>query len=80
MLDEVVRLRAENASLRAEVERMRRRYEIPPQPVTPPTPDTTPEPERFAIVAPALKPGAPLDAWDGLGNTLSRILERHHPT
>ena len=77
-------LRAENAALRAELERTRIGYEAPVDP-----PDRSKEtaaangPERFALVGPAL--GRPEDnrlpdeAWDRLGQTLCRSLEEHGP-
>lgn len=76
------RLRAENAVLRAELDRMRTRYETPvvrrserPTAVT--------KPAQFALVGP--KPGKsekdhrPDGLWDSAGPTLCRILEERTP-
>lgn len=78
------RLRAENAALRAELERMRARYEAPIEPpVQKKKAASAKEPERFVLVGPGpRKPeehGPPDEAWDALGQTLCRILEERRP-
>jgi hypothetical protein len=72
------RLRAENAALRDELERMRARYEAPIEPPAPTKAATAKEPGRFALVGPGPKQseaGPPAQTWDAVGATLCRILE-----
>jgi hypothetical protein len=80
----VERLRAENAALRAELERMRARYEAPSDPPPREKVKSSEEPERFALVGPGpRKPagaGPTEEAWDSLGATLCRLLEERRPT
>lgn len=76
------RLRAENAALRGELERMRARYEAPIEPPAPTKAPTAEEPDRFALVGPGPKQseaGPPAETWDAVGATLCRILEGRRP-
>jgi hypothetical protein len=75
-------LRAENAALRAELERIRVRYEAPADPpVRPEETATDNGPEQIALVGPGLgrlDGDSPSDeAWDRLGPILCRSLEEH---
>jgi hypothetical protein len=78
------RLRAENAALRAELERMRAQYERPVEtPVRKKKAQAAKEPERFALVGPGLPKqehgGPPEETWDSLGGTLCRMLAERRP-
>jgi hypothetical protein len=77
------RLRSENAVLRAEVERLRRKYEEPPELPAKPKRAKQKEPEQFALVGPGRPEegakGFGDEAWDGLGAQLCRILEERRP-
>lgn len=76
------RLRAENAALRGELERMRARYDAPIEPPAPTKAATAKEPERFALVGPGPKhseAGPPEQTWDAVGATLCRSLEARRP-
>lgn len=77
------RLRAENATLSAELERIRARDEAPIEPPASTKAATAKEPERFALVGPGPKQsqeaGPPDETWDALGATLCRILEQRRP-
>jgi hypothetical protein len=80
----VEQLRNENAALRAEVERLRARYE---EPIKPParrrksTPE--PEPEELALVGPGDRVSDRLgpsdEAADSVGEMLCRMLEERQP-
>jgi hypothetical protein len=76
-------LRAENAALRAELERMRVRYEAPVDPPVRPEETATDGPEQIALVGPGLgrlDGDSPSDeACDRLGRILCRSLEEHGP-
>jgi hypothetical protein len=77
-------LRQENLALRAEVERLRTRYEGPVT-LSAPAKDAAPEPEpeQLALVGAgerARDRGAPSDeALDSVGETLCRMLEERQP-
>jgi hypothetical protein len=77
------RLRAENAALRAEVERLRRRYEEPPELPAKPKRAKQREPEQFALVGPGARTegeqGLTDETWDDLGRQLCRMLEERRP-
>jgi hypothetical protein len=77
------RLRAENAALRAEVERMRRKYEEPPELPAKPKRTKQKEPEQFALVGPGKRTegeqGFSDEVWDDLGRQLCRMLEERRP-
>jgi hypothetical protein len=78
------RLRAENAALRAEVERLRARSEQPLQPlVRKRRPRAEPEPEQFALVGPGERKrdrsGLSDEALDSVGEMLCRKLEESKP-
>jgi hypothetical protein len=78
------RLRAENAALRAELERLRTRYEGPVEP-PPQTKEAPPEPEleQFALVGPDKRErehrGPSDEALDSVGELLCRMLEGRQP-
>jgi hypothetical protein len=80
----VERLRAENAALHAELERMRAQYEVL---LDPPArgekSEAAKEPELFALVGPGSRRSeedrSPDRLWDSAGPTLCRILERRNP-
>lgn len=78
------KLRAENTSLRAELERLRALYETPLGPPTrtkkaPPEP----APEQFALVGPGARerdqPGPSDEALDSVGQLLCQMLEERKP-
>jgi hypothetical protein len=77
------RLRTENAALRAEVERLRRKYEEPPELPAKPKRAKQKEPEQFALVGPGRPEegakGFGDEVWDGLGAQLCRMLEGRRP-
>jgi hypothetical protein len=81
----VERLRAENAALRAELDRLRERYVTPSQPRarTKKAAAARPEPEQFALVGSSeRKPdehGPPDETLDSVGETLCRILQERRP-
>jgi hypothetical protein len=78
-------LRAENAALRAELERMRARYEAPPveAPVRQEKAVRAKEPQQFALVGPGpqgpRENGPSDEAWNSIGQTLCRTLEERRP-
>jgi len=77
-------VRSENAALRAELERLRARYEgavEPPPRTKKPIPE--PEPEQFALVGPGEREpnrsGPSDEALDSVGRLLCRMLEERQP-
>jgi hypothetical protein len=78
------RLRAENAALRAELDRIRAQYESSVKPpVRKKKAPPAPEPEQFALVGPGQrehdKAGPSDEALDSVGEFLCRILQARKP-
>jgi hypothetical protein len=77
-------VRSENAALRAQLERLRARYEgavEPPPRTKKPIPE--PEPEQFALVGPGEREpnrsGPSDEALDSVGRLLCRMFEERQP-
>jgi hypothetical protein len=77
-------VRSENAALRAELERLRTRYQgavEPPPRTKKPTPE--PEPEQFTLAGPSEREpnrsGPPDEALDSVARVLCRMLEERQP-
>jgi hypothetical protein len=80
----VERLRAENGALRAELERLRARYETPIEsPARKTKEPAEPEPEQFALVGPGDTTrddrGLSDEALDSVGELLCRMLAERQP-